>query len=545
MLTYSPDAERINPPASAEKPWLLILLCLIWLLPGLVGHDPWKPRELETAAVIGRFLAGQHWAIPWFADAAYLDNTPLYYWVATLFAWPLSKLGMSVHDAARITTGLWCALAFWGIGLAGRELYGRRNGRVTVMAMVGCIGLIIWGHHLATPILLLTGFCWQAYALALARRRPLLAGWVLAGAWLVLFLGTSLSEFALGVLTALLLAMFKPWRRGAYLATVLTALVIVLPVGGMWLADFAHTSPTLFALWLHQDAFGPFGGWGHVQFFRSPTYFFSAVPWFAWPALPLALWGGWVMRRDLRSAAFVMPALMIALNTLFLICASDNEEAHLLLMLPALALLSTAGVDSLRHGAAAALNWFGVLTLGLLTGALWLGWLVLHLGLPGSWSTELQMASPAYTANLHIPGFAFAGIVSAIWIWVLSRKRPLGRRALTNWVCGVTLLWGVLIGLWQPWLDASKSYRSVSLSLAHALQGRNGCLGGDRVSDKMAASLDYFAGIPLQRSNATACPWLLTQEQVPAGSVTIWQGSRPGERRELFSLYANPAVATR
>ncbi|KAF0812530.1 hypothetical protein IGB42_02819 [Andreprevotia sp. IGB-42] len=542
MLTYSPDTERVALPASAEKPWLLLLLCLIWLVPGLVGHDPWKPRELETAAVIGRFLAGQHWSIPWFADSAYFGSSPLYYWVATIVAWPLVQLGLSVHDAARLTTGLWCALAFWGIGLTGRELYGRRNGRVTVLTLVGCIGLIIWGHHLGTSILMLTGFCWQAYALALARRRPLLAGWVLAFAWLVLLLGVSAAEFLLALGTALALWAFKPWRRGAYLATLITGLVLTLPVAGVWLADFSHAAPALFRTWLNHYSLGSFGGIRHPEAFHAMGYFFSMLPWFAWPALPLALWGGWVLRRDLSSPGLVLPVLMLLFHSVFLACAADGEEARLLIALPPLALLATAGVDSLRHGAAAALNWFGILVLGMLSGVLWMGWLVLHAGIPPSWAEELQTGSPAYQVSVNVPGLLFAATVTAVWIWVLSRKRPLGRRALTNWVCGVTLLWSVLIGLWQPWLDASKSYRSVSLSLAQFMQSHPGCLGGGQVSDSMAASLDYFSGITLRRERAATCPWLLTQEPAPAGSVVLWQGSRPGERRERFTVIANPGL---
>ncbi|WP_051710130.1 ArnT family glycosyltransferase [Andreprevotia chitinilytica] len=542
MLTYSPDTDRTAPATTAERPWLLLLLCLVWLLPGLVGHDPWKPRELETAAVIGRFLAGQHWSIPWFADAPYLIDSPLYYWFAALVAWPASKLGMSIHDAARMTTGVWAALALWGTGLAGRELFGRRHGRMSVILLIGCIGLIIWGHQLSAKILLLTGFAWQAYALALARRQPLSAGLALAFSWLVLLLGSSLAEFLLAVVAAGVVGLYAPWRRAGYLVTLVTGLVLALPIGAIWLADFYQANPALFRVWMDQYAFGPFGGVARFGFFHAFGYFLAVAPWFTWPVLPLAVWGAWALRRDLRAPAFLLPATLLALHTLWLISAAEGDESYLLIVLPPLALLATPGIESLRRGAAAALNWFGVLTLGLMAGLLWLGWLVLHLNVPLSWASELQKQSPAYRVDWHAAGMLFALLLTAVWIWVLSRKRPLGRRAVTNWACGVTLLWGVLIGLWQPWLDAQKSYRSVSESLARDMKQRTGCIGGLGVSDSIAASLDYFVGIAVNRVDPESCPWLLTQDQLPAGGVAVWHDNRPGERREQFYLSPNPEL---
>jgi hypothetical protein len=29
----------------SQRNQLVVLLCAAWLLPGLIGHDPWKPDE--------------------------------------------------------------------------------------------------------------------------------------------------------------------------------------------------------------------------------------------------------------------------------------------------------------------------------------------------------------------------------------------------------------------------------------------------------------------------------------------------------------------
>ncbi|WP_432719774.1 hypothetical protein R0381_000080 [Jeongeupia wiesaeckerbachi] len=542
MLTYLPPSERETPQPPSDKPWLLLMLCVFWVFPGLVGHDPWKPGELETAAVIGRFLSGQHWSLPFFGEQPHLIAGPLYYWSAALFAWPLGKLGMQIHDAARLVTGAWTALAMWGVGLAGRELFGRRQGRVCVMVLIGSIGLIVWGHHLAPPILTLTAFSWLAYALAYARRQPLQAGLLLGLVWLVLIAGSNLGQLALAVLMAVAVGAVGPWRRLAYLVTLLAALVVALPIGAIWLIDLARFDPAAFAHWLHLFALGPYDGLGDVALFGSTGYVLSVVLWFAWPALPLAFWGLWSNRAELRTQPrLILPAAMAGLGLLWLLLAGDARESDLLVLLPSLALLAGAGIDSLRRGAAAALNWFGVMTFGIGAGLLWLGWLVLHLGVPASWSMALQAASPAYQRSWHFGGLLLAVLMTVVWCSVLLRKRSLGRQAVTNWACGVTLIWGVLIGLWQPWLDASKSYRDVALSLRQVLdQQVPGCIAGE-VSTSMLASLDYFAGIRLRNGpTADECPLVLRQGTPPAGSWVRWEGQRAGENREHFYLIELP-----
>ncbi|GHD57228.1 ArnT family glycosyltransferase [Jeongeupia chitinilytica] len=543
MLTYLPPSERETPPPPSDKPWLLLLLCVFWVFPGLVGHDPWKPGELETAAVIGRFLSGQHWSLPFFGEQPYLIAGPLYYWSAALLAWPLGKLGLAVHDAARLITGVWTALAMWGVGLAGRELFGRRQGRVCVMVLIGSIGLVVWGHHLAPPILTLTAFAWLAYALAYARRQPLLAGLLLGLVWLVLIAGSNLGQLGLAVLMAVVVGALGPWRRSAYLVTLLAALVIAIPVGAIWLIDLVRYDPAAFAQWLRLFAFGPYDGIGSSAWLGTAGYVLAVVPWFAWPALPLACWGIWSNRAELGSQPkLLLPLIMAGLGLLWLLLAGDVRESDLLVLLPSLSLLAGAGIDSLRRGAAAALNWFGVMTFGIGAALLWLGWLILHLGAPASWGNALQAASPAYEPSWHFGGLLSAAAISALWCWVLVRKRPLGRLAVTNWACGVTLLWGVLIGLWQPWLDASKSYRDVVMSLRQALdqQVPPGCIAGE-VSTSMLASLDYFAGIRLRSGPAAAeCSLVLRQGTPPVGSWIRWEGQRAGESRERFYLIQLP-----
>ncbi|UXY17024.1 hypothetical protein N8I74_08445 [Chitiniphilus purpureus] len=539
MLTYVPPAEREVSVVPSQKPWLLVLLCVLWLLPGLVGHDPWKPAELETAAVVKRFVQDGYWVLPRFADVAYLEFAPLYYWSAAVLAWPLSRLGMDIHDAGRLATGLWMALAMWGIGLAGRELYGRRQGRVAVVVLIGSVGLVIWGHQLAPQVLLVAAFSWHAFALAHSTRRPVLAGLALGLAWLVLLLGASWAEFLLALASALLLPIFKPWRRAVFLAAFVTALVVSLPIAAVWALWLHQFSTAAFDAWWRFDALGPFGGFAHLRWFHRFGFLIATVPWFTWPALPLAIWGIWANRRQWREPGIALPALMAGLTLVWLACAGEVRDYSLLPLLVPLALLATASIDALQRGAAAALNWFGMMTFGIGALVLWLAWFALHTGMPPQLLQRIEALNPDHVPSVAVPGLIFAAILSVVWWGVLARKRPLGRLAVTNWACGVTLFWGVLIGLWQPWLDETKSYREVATGLAAAWGERSGCLDVSSTPQAMVVSLDYFTELKLRRYDGRPCRWQLHQGLALPDESVLWQGARRGDdARERFYLLA-------
>lgn len=544
MLTYVPSSDRAAAvPQQNEKPWLLVLLCVFWLLPGLWGHDPWKPAENQSMAIIAQMLHGAHWSVPLVAGVPYLEHAPLYYWCAALFAQPLTWLGVPLHDAARLSTGVWMALAMWGVGLAGRELHGRRQGRVAVVVLIGSIGLLLWGHHVSPAAAAFAAFAWQLYALALARRRPLQAGGLLGLAWLVLLLGSTWGEALLAMGAALLLLPFSAWRRSGYLAALLAAFTIAMPLGLLWPLSLYKQAPEAFALWWDHQSLGLYGGIVNLRLFHEPGYLPSIIVWFAFPCLPLAAWALWFYRQSLRQSRWVLLIVQSVLVMLWLFFAGEPGESQALLLLVPLAVLAAAGVDDLRRSAASSLYWFGITTLGVLAVTLWGLWLALQLGWPAEILSALHRRSPTYIPAIGL-GVFFAVGISVAWVRVLLGKRTLGRRAVTAWACGLTLVWGLLVGLWQPWLDASKTYREVGRGLSVAARDYSGCIYAPQSGVASLGGLSYFSGMDLRGREAIGvaqCPLLLLQSQATDGSrKLLWMGSRSGESNERFFLYAKP-----
>src|SRR5271170_5171654 len=99
-----------NPAARAPIPlWWVCLLAAAWILPGLVGHDPWKPDEAYTFGIVYHTVQSGDWVVPELAQESFMEKPPLYYLSAAATASLLSPL-LPLHDAARLTTGVYMAL---------------------------------------------------------------------------------------------------------------------------------------------------------------------------------------------------------------------------------------------------------------------------------------------------------------------------------------------------------------------------------------------------------------------------------------------------
>src|ERR687896_502572 len=126
---------------------LVVLLCLAWLLPGLVAHDPWKPDEAYTFGVVYEMIRGGSWVAPALAGEPFLKEPPLYYLTAAASALLFSPV-LPLHDAARLATGLYVALTLLFCGLAARELNGSGYGILATVLLLGCFGLVVRSHQL-------------------------------------------------------------------------------------------------------------------------------------------------------------------------------------------------------------------------------------------------------------------------------------------------------------------------------------------------------------------------------------------------------------
>lgn len=556
------------------KTWLFLLVCAAWLIPGLFGHDPWKYEEAVSLGVIQEIVWHGHWLAPQLAGEPYIARPPFYYWLAAALV-RLSSPLLPPHEAARLASALCMMVALYAISRASHALYGARHSRLVVMLLVGSIGLVIRAHEINPDLGFLAGYALALWGLAQARategNRELahyaiapdvrggvgLAG-VLIGSGLTL---AYLCRGGLALGMTLPLLAWLSWRRLDQPTTLLPLLGLGLGLPalgiGLWMWSASglpngggSADPAWFSAWWTQQGSRMLMPLRWIDAEADPGFYPALLTWYGWPVAPLALWTGWdAWRGRLGDTEVRLPALAAALGLLVLGLGTAPREASALPLLLPLALMATAGVDHLRRGAASFLDWFGSMTFGLFCALLWLGWAAQLTGQPARIVEYLDRQLPNYDARFHAGAFLFSAAVTLLWLTAVAKSRQNPRRAVMNWALGMTTFWLLLMTLWLPYIDASRSYRAPFTALAGALPPGHGCIASQGLGEPQRALLEYFTGLHterVERGLGDGCTLLLVQGRrdaaaaAPAGTRVLWQGTRPGDREEWYRLLQRP-----
>ena len=69
------DGRSTAPPRPAHPAMFTALIALLWILPGLIGHDPWRSEAISVALVSHIVEAGD-WVVPAIARAPMAEAFP-------------------------------------------------------------------------------------------------------------------------------------------------------------------------------------------------------------------------------------------------------------------------------------------------------------------------------------------------------------------------------------------------------------------------------------------------------------------------------------
>ncbi|MFZ5503167.1 MAG: ArnT family glycosyltransferase [Pseudomonadota bacterium] len=532
-------------PITPGKALILALLCLVWLVTGLIGHDPWKPDEAYSFGLIYSILQNGHWLAPTLAGEPYMNNPPLFYWTAALFAKLLSPW-LALHDGARLASGFYTALALLFIGLSGRKLYGENRGWAAAVILIGCIGMLMRAHQMITDLALLAGCAMMLYGYTLSQERT-----VRAGIWMGIGVGIGfMSKGFIAPLLFLFMAAALPllsnkWRVRRYFYSLILAALCALPWLTIWPLLLYQHAPQLFADWVWTHNFGNWltyaaGGPG-----KDSLYYLKNLPWLAWPALPLAAWVVWQSRRRLAQRDDLqLPLVSLFVMLLTLSLTPNIKEVFALPMLLPITLLATASLSTLKRGAANALDWFGLMTFALFAILMWWGWAGLLLDNHAKITQWLKDYQPGFEPALQLKHFIVAIVATLLWLIVVWRVGRSMRRAVVNWAAGMTLIWILAMTLWLPWLDSGKSYRHMVGSLQQSLPPHYRCIGRETLGDGQRAMLHYFGDLITRSDPRQQCDLRLIQGGKLSADLPdarhwkkIWEGSRKGDKDEHYRLY--------
>jgi 4-amino-4-deoxy-L-arabinose transferase-like glycosyltransferase len=536
----------------------LLLLVAVWLLPGLIGHDPWKSDDAVGIGIAHQFVRYGDWLLPRLAGEHYAGDGPLFYWIAAAFARLLVGV-FALQDAARLAGGACIALTLVFLRLAGQAFhdYGRhdsdsrggdRRGRGTdvMLLFVGCTGLLVHAHETINETALLAGLACAYYGAALVPKRPYAAGIALGCGLGAAFLATGFAPIVPLLLALLATPIFVPdWRGRAAALALVTGLAALLLWLAVWPALLYARSPELFAAWLYQANLAALA---HGPDLATTAYTFQTLAWFAFPAWPIAFWALWLYRRKPSSPAVSVPLIALIAGLGIACLARPRGELPLLPLLLPLALLGGQALHDLRRGAANSLAWFGTMTFGLLGSLIWLGYCALQTGVPPRIAANAARLEPGFVSHFAWLPLIAAVVITLAWIALVFRSERSTQRSVTFWVAGLALFWALTMLLWLPWIDYGKSYRNMVQGLVASLPRHPGCIASQGLGEAQRAAFDYHADIVTKRIELGAghdCRLLLIQgnagltEPAPIGRwKKIWEGNRAGDRTEKFRLYA-------
>lgn len=511
----------MNPTQPAKLFWLL-LLATFWAFYGLAGRDAWKADEALALAPILEAQAD--------LSRAWLAPAPLHAWVATLLA-KFAAPWVTLQDGARLASGVFTLASLLFTALAARRLFGPGFAATAVLALIGCLGLMLRMHALAPETALLAAWSALIAGVACGRDSLRLGGALIGLALSALFLGLhGLPDLAAGLALLLLPLLSPDWRRSGYRRALLLGLGLAVTLSAAAL------------LKLHAD--GLFEGWWHEHGFQrlatGITSFraYSELPWLAWPLWPLALAALWHEHRRLgRARELHLPLLALLAALLSTLWPSWSRDGGLLPLLPPLALLAAHGVDTMKRGAAQAFYWFGVVCFLFFIIAFWTYFAALEWGLPTRLSAHLARLTPSYQrGSVAMGGVLLALLASALWLLAIPLFPRAKIRPVLVWASGMVLVWVLLTALFRPWMEAGWAYRPLIEELRRELPA-DACLNVD-VDPAMRAMLRYH----LPRRRDANCPWLLVSAaRAPeAAGEPRWEGARPRLKWQSYRLYYLP-----
>lgn len=537
-----PLTTRPDPLTSRTGVLALLLLLSLFLVTGTVGHDPWKLDDATHFGIIWRALSdGQ--ALRFMLPGEVLPRPPLYYWIGGASGALFGSI-LPLHDAVRAASALLAGLTAGALWWAGRLLLPKtpQFALAAPLALLGSVGFLIHSHE-AQPLLAATASLAIVLAgLAEVATRPVRGAAVAALGVAGLLLSTGLAF--LPAIALLSLAALSRGNRQTR-AWALAALSAGVLLAALWLWRLHLAWPELAGRWWVQE-------WADLipsaRTLPTALAYLDVLPWFSWPALPLALWALWMgmRQRDLSPlwlplAGFLGAAISLALS-------GDTRNANANLLTVPLALFAPYAMATLRRGAASALDWFGRMTFSVAAALIWLGWSAIYFAIPAQIGRNFARLGPDFSVPASPLNTALAAIATIAWLVLLIRSTRYPLRGLVHWMAGMTLLWGLVMTLWLPWIEHIKSYRGIAAQVARALPKAHGepCIIASRLGDAQRASLEYFLNRRFVSSpGRPECPAMIVQggrseTPPPAPWVKHWEGARPGDRNERIRLYLRP-----
>jgi 4-amino-4-deoxy-L-arabinose transferase-like glycosyltransferase len=558
----------------------LWLFCAAYVLPGLLGREPWKSADMTAFGFMQSLALGQSaWLSPQLMGQAPLVEGLLPYWLG---AWAIQGLGFLHNDLAvrlvfAVMLALTLAATWYGVyylarspqaqpvafafgGEANPPDYARAMADGGLLACIATLGLAQLSHE-TTPAavqLCCTALSFFAFA-ALPYRVVAPALCATVGLTGLALSGAPVAAVLLGSGGLLIHSLERPMsgdssfgqeiseptgRLASHRQAIGWGLLLLL-VGVVFLS-------TQMGLWRWRIELPQLWNSGGHDWHGLARL----VVWFTWPTWPLALWTLWRWRRQLwqilqgrmhRHLALPILFASVAMGTTLATTAGDRA---LLLAVPALAALAAFSLPTLGRSVASLIDWFTLLFFTGCALVIWVVWIAMQTGVPPQPAANVARLAPGFQPSFSLGALLLALAATAFWAWLVQWR--VGRHRAAIWKSmvlpagGAALCWLLLMTLWLPLLDFARSYTALTRQISRVV-GDAPCVEAHGLDPGQIAAFQFHAGLKLQSAGVRArCPWLLVDRDKVASlgfvvNLKDWTpqyfGYRPTDRDDDVLLY--------
>ncbi|MCE2705755.1 MAG: hypothetical protein LW807_01595 [Proteobacteria bacterium] len=552
MLTYNstPKVKRKDPP------WLLFILALIWVLGTAFFHSPWEPYEPFVFAVVKGIMHSNSWLVPYVSSAPYLEIQPFYFWIyaAVIRLFGITDIAI-IANVIRVINTLIIFAVLVMVGRIGSGLSSYKNGRTVILILISSIGFINTAYQLSPNILILLGLCFYLYALQKHRELPGISGWLLFIGLLLLSINFT-CEFILiaGLILILLPIIDKHWRSRKYFVTCAIGVFLFLVIFYLYCIQLQQVNNEFFIQW--QSRYTSLLERHEYNFWVSIWQTIKLLVWYVIPSWFLVMWTIYRRRSAIFSDKIIQVNILLAI-ILFLFTGISGKypESAIFPIVIAFAFIASIEVDSIRITIVSLLNWFSIFIFGLIGTVIWLLYVILNIS--GS-DTLVNSASSAdnfvvkyiakysqdYLYRFNVWDFLLAGLISMIWLFMITRRHIRGREMITNWASGVTFVIVLFLSLWLPAFDSALTFKPI---VNHSLKyiDKDSCVATNGDNGTQIALWYYYADISLMPSFINLDFSLCNQAVVATEDISIidkkqwkimWHGKRPIDRKVYYVI---------
>lgn len=545
MLTYSPIAAK---PKRKDRPWLLFIMVIIWIGGATFFHSPWEPYEPYVVAIVKSIIHTNSWLVPYISSGnPYLDLQPFYFWIYALI---IKIFNFSdIANAIRLINCGIILITLYLIGKIGSNLSAFKNGRSVVMILISTIGFINNAYQLSPNIIILLGFSLYFWSIQHSLKTPGIAGGLMALGLILISINFTVEYIFIALLLLLLLPFLdRSLRQFEYYIVVVSGISIFSIIFASYAWQLNKVNHLFFLEWVAK--YFSFIEIKPSGFLLNVLFYLQTLLWYLIPGWILVIWTVYKRRKKIFDDMMLCTSIIFAL--LLFICAvasGRQDESVIFPIIIPVVLLASVEIDSIRISIVSWLNWFSIFAFGAGGLAVIILYTTLNSGHPQDLLSKAQFYAPAYVFDFNIWQVILAGIITAIWIFMITRKHIRGREMVSNWASGTTFCLVLFVSLCLPWFNSVLSFKDiVDSSRPYLDKDVNSCIVTNERNRIQSAIWYYYADIRLipdsNFANNTQCKRALISVyndkviDYPGWHV-IWSNKRPIDFKRYMLLERN------